>query len=127
MANKEILKGEMMNEEQLGKVVGGTRGELSCDTKFLYALGFMSRCYEPGYCEAHPETVEYEINAALSKVGRREGEKAVAAVHGFKVRANINGKNEYSSLDSRFSDRAMFYKMVCDAAGQPDFDYSRFI
>ena len=37
----EIINSELMNEEQLGAVVGGTRGELSCDTKFLYTLEIM--------------------------------------------------------------------------------------
>ena len=121
----EILNGEMLNEEQLDKVVGGTRGELSCDTKLLHALGFMDHFYEPYYCQTHTGEVEAEVNAALAKL---PGESKYGA-SGFSIKANLDGSNSYNvaSWLNHDCDRRSMYKMICEAAGKPDFDYKKYL
>ena len=122
---KEILNGELMNEEQLNAVVGGTRGELSCDTKLLYALGLMPNFHEPGFCGSHAEEVAREIGRAVEKTGRLE----------MNVSYSSNGSNKYHVKESlpdggwasHFVTRAEAYRLICKAAGQPDFDYEKYM
>lgn len=123
MAN-EILKDEIMSEEQLENVVGGTRGQLSCDTKLLNALGVMDHFYEPYYCQTHTSEVEAEVNAALKTLG--------ASKHGaknFSIQANLDGDNSYrvGNWANPNCPRNVMYKMIAEAAGQPDFDVSKFL
>ena len=125
MAN-EILKEEIMNEEQLENVVGGTRGQLSCDTKLLNALGLMDHHYEPYYCQTHMSEVEGEVNAALKTLGRAKN-----GAKGFFVQASNEGSNNYhyrvGFWKSHNCSRGAMYKMIAEAAGQPDFDYKKFL
>ena len=125
MAN-EILKEEIMNEEQLDAVVGGTRGQLSCDTKFLNALGVMDHFYEPYYCQTHTSEVAGEINAALKTLGRAKN-----GAKGFSVQANLEGSNNYryrvGFWNSHNCSRSAMYKMIAEAAGQPNFDVSKYL
>lgn len=123
MAN-EILKDEIMSEEQLENVVGGTRGQLSCDTKLLNALGVMDHFYEPYYCQTHMSEVEAEVNAALKTLGEsKNGAKR------FSVQANLEGGNNYrvGNWANPNCPRSVMYKMIAEAAGQPDFDFSKFL
>ena len=122
---KEILNGEMMNEEKLNAVVGGTRGELSCDTKFLYSLGLMPNSHEPGYCANHADDVIREIIDAVMKTNSLS----------VMIHFSANGKNKYN-LTTSLPDggwanqdvtRAYFYRRVCEAVGKPDFDYEKYM
>ena len=83
---KEILNGELMNEEELDEVVGGSHGELSCDTKFLYVLGIINHYYEPGYVETHMSEVANEIETALARRGNS---------HSLKIYTALNNNNTY--------------------------------
>ena len=122
---KEILNGELMSEEQLNAVVGGTRGELSCDTKLLHALGLMPNSHEPGFCEKYADDVAEEISNAVRKTGRLE----------VKINYSANGNNQYRLarhapggvvlIDN--ATRAYFYRLVCAAAGKPNFDYNKYL
>ena len=121
---EEILNSELMNEEQLNEVVGGTRGELSCDTKFLYALGLMDNYHEPGYVENHVDEVAGEVSSALKKIGID-----------VKVFYSSNGANGYlvtryfpgGPAEFQFTDRSAMYQIVCDAVDKPDFDYKKYL
>ena len=119
----EILDSELMNEEQLNAVVGGTRGELSCDTKFLYALGLMDDYHEPGYVENHVDEVAADISVAVKKIGID-----------VSIRYSSNGANGYQVTryfpggpESQFTSRSAMYKIICDAVGKPDFDYKKYL
>ena len=119
---KEILKGEMMNDEQLDAVVGGNRGELSCDTKFLHAIGLMDHYYEPSYCGSHFLEVADEVNSALKKTGR----------YGVGITYNPNANNKYLLVElgtgvGWYTKRAELYQVICNAIGRPDFDYRQFL
>ena len=121
MAN-EILKEEIMNEEQLENVVGGTRGQLSCDTKFLHALGVMDHYYEPYYCEKHMSEVASEINSALQKAGFRE----------LRIDTSVSGGNTYYFRKGEYTGvlvapREEIYGEICDKLGKTDFDYKKFL
>ena len=123
MAN-EILKEEIMNEEQLDAVVGGTRGQLSCDTKLLNALGIMDHSYEPYYCQTHMSEVEAEVNAALKTLGATKN-----GAKGFSIQASNEGGNNYRVGNWRNPNcpRSVMYKMIAEAAGQPNFDVSKYL
>ena len=118
----EKLTSELMNEEQLDAVVGGTRGELSCDTKFLYALGLMNRQYEPGYCEGNMNSVVREVTSALRNLGIR-----------IRIDTHLERKNDYVLGAERPDEvglsttRHDLYKMVCEKAGKPDFNFTKYI
>ena len=117
MAN-EILKNEILTEEELDNVAGGTRGELSCDTKLLNALGVMDYFYEPGHCESHMSEVQGEINDYLKDSG---------VLKGFSVSATkLDGANSYKIGDKEVP-RAKFYHDVCQALGKPDFNWKQFL
>lgn len=124
MAEEKILKNEIMSEEQLDNVVGGTRGQLSCDTKLLHALGIMDHFYEPYYCETHTSEVEAEVNSALKTLGSSKH-----GATGFSVEASIDGNNKYTvgNWANPNCPRSVMYKMIAEAAGQPDFDVSKFL
>ena len=120
----EIINSEMLNEEQLNAVVGGTRGELSCDTKFLHALELMDDYHDPGYVENHVEEVAGEVSSALKKIGID-----------VKVFYSSNGTDGYQvtryfpggPAEFQFTDRSAIYQIVCDAVGKPDFDYKPYL
>ena len=115
---KEILKDEILTEEELENVAGGTRGELSCDTKFLNALGVMDYFHEPGYCENHMEEVQGDVNDAL---------KGVDALKGFSVTSvDVKSANTYS-IDGKKVSRSKFYSSVCNALGKPDFNFKQYL
>ena len=122
--SNEIFKGEMMNEAQLDEVVGGSRGELSCDTKFFHALGLLDSYHEPGYVENHVDEITAEITAAVQKIGNLN----------LKITYSPNGKNQYlfteydsGGVVSRTATRDYLYKTICKAVGQPDFNYKQYL
>ena len=121
MATKK-LNSELINEEQLNEVVGGTRGELSCDTKFLYALGLLDDYHEPGYVEKHVREVIGDINSAFKKIG---------SSFDLRIEYSASGNNEYrfisSSHSGRCTTRPQLYKYICEAVGKPDFDYKHYL
>ena len=124
---KEILNGELMNEEQLDKVVGGARGELSCDTKLLNAIGLMPNSHEPGYCEKYTKDVIGEISDAVRKT-RPPFHLEVEIIY------SANGSNQYKLTGyapggavTNDVSRAYFYRCVCEAVGKPDFDYEKYL
>ena len=115
---KEILKDEILTEEELDNVAGGSRGELSCDTKLLNALGVMDYFHEPGYCEKHMTEVQGDVNDAL---------QGVDALKGFSVTSvDVKGANTYS-INGKEVSRVKFYRSICNALGKPDFEYKKYI
>ena len=120
----EKLTSELMNEEQLDAVVGGSRGELSCDTKLLYALGLMNHYYEPAYIENHAREVASEVSATLKRT-----------LHlNVLVYYSSNGTNKYlmtgyypSGQRGRLTTRPFMYQIICNSAGKPGFDFTKYI
>ena len=117
MAN-EILKDEVLTEEQLENVAGGTRGELSCDTKLLEAVGVMDFSYNAGYCENHMAEVQSEVNGYLNENDKLKG-FSIATV-------DVKGANTYKIGDKTVS-RAKFYDSICKALGKDDFKWKKFL
>ena len=120
----EIINSELMNEEQLNAVVGGTRGELSCDTKFLHAIGLMDHFYDPGYVENHADEVAAEVRAAIQKTGDRD----------VQIDYYADGKNEYylsefvpGGRSSQMTSRRKLYESICMSVGKPDFNYEQYL
>ena len=114
----EINKEEVLTEDELEQVAGGTRGELSCDTKFLNALGVMDITHEPGYCQNHMTDVRKEINSYLQDNSN---------LTGFKVSAvSVNGENTYR-IHGKKVPRSKFYHDICQALGKSNFDYKQYL
>ena len=117
MAN-EILKDEVLTEEQLENVAGGTRGELSCDSKLFEALGVMDYSYNPGYCEKHMTEVQNELNGYLQGNDKLK-DFSIAAV-------DLKGSNTYKIGDKTVS-RAKFYSSICKALGNTEVDWNKLL
>ena len=104
----EIINSELLNEDQLDEVVGGSRGELSCDTKFLHALGLMDHYYEPYYVEKHVDEITAEVSTALKKIG---------SSFDLRIEYSASGNNEYrfisSSHSGRCTTRPQLYQYIC--------------
>ena len=73
----ELLKDEMMTDEELDQVVGGTRAETSDDSKFLNVLlhGKPGQCDRYGVTRVALENHDGEITTAWAAVG------VVAEIH----------------------------------------------
>ena len=118
----EIINSEMLNEEQLNAVVGGTRGELSCDTKFLHALGLMDHYYEPYYVGQHWREVTAEVSAAVKKTG--------SLGVGITYYSKRDNKYLLALVDlgvAWHKTRAEMYHAICRAVGKPRFDYKPYL
>ena len=125
MAN-EILKEELMNEEQLEAVVGGTIAQTVKDTQLLHALGLLDREYTASEIQNNPVAVEWAINGAIHLVMGGNH-------HFYEVGVNANSDNTYElnyieeNEPTQYFSRAGFLRSVCNAAGQPNFDISKYL
>ena len=115
---KEILKDEILTEEELDNVAGGTRGELSCDTKLLEAVGVMDFSYNAGYCENHMTEVQSEVNGYLKENDKLK-DFSIATV-------KLDGANTYKIGDKTVS-RAKFYDSICKALGKDDVNWQKYL
>ena len=125
MAN-EILKDELLSEEELDKVAGGTIAQTVKDTQLLHALGLMDRAYTASEIQSDPSAVEVEINGAIHLVMGGNH-------HFYEVGVNANSDNTYElnyieeNEPTQYFSRAGFLRSVCNAAGQPNFDISKYL
>ena len=115
---KEILKDEILTEEELDNVAGGSRGELSCDTKLLEAVGVMDYSYSPGYCESHMTEVQGELNQIMAG-NEKLKDFSIASV-------DVKGANTYKIGDKTVS-RAKFYNSICKALDNTDVNWKHYL
>ena len=122
MAN-EILKDEIMTEEELDGVSGGTIAEAVKDTQFLHDVGLMNRSYDAKYCKGHMSEVNNAIlDATAGLLGNHTN---------ILVNASAASANRYVIVSEGEEDRVLtreqFYKCVGSCLGRTDIDYSKYL
>ena len=122
---KEILKEEILSEEELDKVAGGTIAETVKDTQFLHALGLIDRAYTASEVQNDPDTVDRVIDSAIFQFSGSHS--------WYQVDMNANSANSYMyryiedhEPRTNFT-REGFLKRICHEAGKPDFDYTPYL
>ena len=123
MAN-EILKDEIMSEEELDNVAGGTAAEMAKDTAFFHAVGLMSKSYSADYCAANTDEVAAEIDRAAYLVLR--GNHNLYLVNSSSTSANTYVYHSNGEDDVVYT-REEFYAQVCRVLGKSDFDYKKYL
>lgn len=118
----EIFKEEIMSEEELNGVSGGTIAELVADTQFLHDIGILERSYDVKQIAEHFGLVNEIVNRALYNY-----HFAIEAERDESTAANWGYRFEYSKYGSKATRRDVFYQKVCAAAGKPDFNYQQYL
>ena len=123
---KEILKDEMLSDEELEQVAGGTIAETVKDTQFLHALGLINRAYTASEVQSNPAAVDEVINGALWSIDGGHNSWIEMGV-------NVNSANHYgrsyiedNEPPEKYS-RKYFLAEVCELAGKPNFDYTPYL
>ena len=123
MKDEKILQDEILSEEQLEEVVGGSTGEFIRDTQLMKALKLIPSAYNAK-----------QLNGSnFGKVN--DMMNGVLAKYNLKIEASANGANSYFSLhtDLLFPvaptklSRADFCQMLCENTGHADFNYSKYL
>ena len=119
MAEEKILKDEILSDEELENVAGGTAAELAKDIKFLNALGIKTKNYSMDEIKSNAFGIGIEITNLIG------GD--------LTIYADIEYENDYRIVscfmgeDDTYLTRAEFYKKVCEQVGKPDFDYKKYL
>ena len=122
MAN-EILKDEIMSDEELDKVAGGYVDELVKDIKFLNAVGIQTPNYSLDYIKNNAREVGCELSKALHFATGTN-----LTVYGDDEFANDYRIASYDmGEDDTYLTRSEFYQQVCNALGKPGFDYKKYL
>ena len=122
---KEILKEEILSEEELDKVAGGTIAETVKDTQLFHALGLIDRAYTASEVQNNPDAVAGKLNWALSHFTGNHS--------AYLVGVNANSANSYEFCYMEDNEpgtnytREEFLSRVCDLAGKPNFDYTPYL
>lgn len=122
MSKEKILKDELLSEEQLENVVGGTIAETVKDTQFLHALGLLDRTYTDSEIQNDIYDIYTRINDALENFSSS-----------LYMEVNEKRVNDYRLMTGHMGDdyialtRAEFYAKVCEEVGQPGFDYKKYL
>lgn len=67
---KEILKNEILTEEQLGNIAGGNRDELALDTQLFNTMGGRIKAYDlADITNTNVRGITGKINSLYSKLG----------------------------------------------------------
>ena len=123
MADEKILQDEILSEEQLEEVVGGSTGEFVRDTQLMKALNLIPNAYNAKQLQG----------GNLGKVN--DMMNGVLAKFNLAIKVDANGANSYFSLhtDSPFPiaptklSRADFCQTLCESSGHGDFNYSKYL
>ena len=113
MKDEKILAEEVLSDEELEGVAGGTLSEMVKDTQFLHALGLMNRDYSAKEIEANEDDVSRLISKAF-------GSKDMWA------EAYIEGEHTYGFGNGREISRAQAYKELANRV-KPGFDYEKYL
>jgi hypothetical protein len=106
---KEILKDEIMNEEQLDKVAGGNRDELALDTQLFNAMGNRSKAYDL------EDITNTNVNGISAKITSLYGK------FGIEVKYNDFGASNYY-INGQWISRNQAVVEVLNRAGYHDID-----
>ena len=120
MAEEKILKDEVLSEEELDKVSGGTIEQAVKDTQFLHALGILDREYTASEIQSNPKAVESAIHWAMNDT--KQG-------LWLEFELDLNGNNRYRNRawENPNCPRDVMLKMIAEAEGKPDFDVSKYL
>ena len=109
----EEIKNEIMNDEELDNVVGGTYAELSKDVAFLKDLGLLDKNFHGNY-----DQMSLAVNGAVGN-------------YKFQVIVNSSGENIVRHFNRhgqpRNSNRELMYKSLAEQVAGPDFDYKKYL
>ena len=123
MKDEKILENELMSDEQLEEVVGGSTGEFIRDTQLMKALKLIPSAYN----------AKQLSGSNLGKVN--DMMNGVLAKYNLKIEANANGANSYFLLRNNSPlplgplemNRADFCKTLCESSSHADFNYSKYL
>lgn len=122
MAN-EIKKDEILSEEELEQVAGGTIAETVKDTQFLHALGLMDRSYTAADCKNNFTAISNEIDDAIFHL--------VGNHSGYYTNPSKDSANTYhfrsEGEETQNLTREQFLQRICYAAGKGNFDYKPYL
>ena len=116
---KKVNQEEIMSEEELNGVAGGTVEELVKDIKFLNAVGIKTKNYSMNDLKNNAFDIGHEI---ANLIGGN-----------FDIWANEKFGNDYRitatsmGMDDTYLTRSEFYKKVCEQVGKPNFDYEKYL
>lgn len=115
MKDEKILNEEVLSDEELEGVAGGTLSEMVKDTKFLHALGLMDRAYSAKEIKANEDEVSLLINQAFGS-------------QGMWAEAYSGGKHTYGDENTTGSgiSRAQAYKELANRV-KPGFNYKKYL
>ena len=115
MKDEKILNEEVLSEEELEGVTGGTLNEMVKDSKFLHALGLMDRAYSAKEIKVN----EAEISSLISQAFGSQN---------MWVEAGTDFKNVYGdeNTDGSGMGRAQAYKALADKV-KPGFNYRKYL
>lgn len=110
---KEILKDEIMSEEQLDQVAGGNRDELALDTQLFNAMGDRFKAYNlEDITSANVNGISSKITALYGKLG-------------IQVKYEDFGASSYS-IDGKPATRNQAVATALNRAGYHDIDPKAF-
>ena len=109
----EILKNEMMSEEQLDQIAGGNRDELALDTQLFSAMGGRTTPYDV------ENITNTNVNGIAAKI------TSLYAKLGIQVKYNDFGASSYS-IDGNPTTRNNAIVEALNRAGYHDIDPSQF-
>ena len=113
MKDEKVLNEEVLSDEELEKVAGGSLSEMVKDTKFLHALGLMDRAYSAKEIKANEDEVSHLISEAFGS-------------QDMWAEAYIDGKHSYGDDDYNHYTRAQAYKALADKV-KPGFNYRKYL
>lgn len=113
MKDEKIFEEELLSDEELENVAGGTLNEMVKDSKFLHALGLMDRAYSAKEIKDNKTGISTLINEAFGS-------------QGMWVEAETGLKNVYGDDDYNDYTRAQAYKALADKV-KPGFNYRKYL
>ena len=105
----EILKDEILKDEELEQIAGGNRDELALDTQLFNAMGGRSKAYDlEDITNKNVNGISAKINSLYSKLG-------------IQVSYNDFGASSYS-IDGQPTTRNHAIEVALNRAGYHDID-----
>ena len=116
MKDEKVLQDEVLSEEELEDVAGGTDDETVKDATFLYSIGILPEFSTAEKLKADRENVERAVRGTF-------------ADYGITVNISATGENIYreSKNGAPPITRAQAYAIVADSFGKPDFNYKKYL
>lgn len=112
MAEEKILQSEMMSDEELEGVAGGTYAELREDVDFLKNVGLLDKNFS-----GNDDQMSLKVNQIVSKFKFQ----VIVDPHGKNIVRHFNRHNQ-----PRNSSRELMHDAILREISKPDFDFSQF-